>query len=1066
MQASRKAIPAPASRAIRVFISSTFRDMQAERDELTKFVFPQLRKQCEQRGVTWGHVDLRWGITDEQRAEGKVLPICLENIQRCRPYFIGLLGERYGWVPEGIPPELITDQPWLADHLAQSVTELEILHGVLNSPEMADQAFFYLRDPAFVHSLPEEQRADFSEVPSQEEIETHGLEAAGRRAEERRRRLAALKERIRGSGLPVSEDYRDARQLGEWVLRDLTAVIDRLYPEGSPPDPLDREAADHEAFAASRIGVYVGRQIYLDALNKHARDDGPPLVLLGESGSGKSALLANWARQYRADHPAELLIMHFVGASPQSADWAAMLRRILGEFKRHFDIADEIPDQPEALRTAFANWLSLAAARGRLVLILDALNQLEDRDQAPDLIWLPPVISGNVRLILSTLPGRPLAAVDKRGWPRLRIEPLELEERRQLIVDYLARSSKALGPALVERVAAAPQAANPLFLRATLDELSVYGVHVLLESRIEHYLSAASLEELFTRILRRYEEDYERDRPGLVREAFSWVWAARRGLAEVELLDLLGTQNLPLPHAHWAPLSLAAESALVNRGGLIGFFHDHLRQAVEQEYLRSEDARRSAHLKLADYFDGRGLGPRTVEELPWQLARAGAWERLSTLLGDLPFFDAVNRANEFEVRAYWAQIEANSAFRVVDGYHKVMEAPGEHHDHVWDVARLLADMGHPRESLALSDYLTDHFRDSGNWGLLAASIGSQANLLYARGELDEALALHREGGRLCREMRLEGGLALSLVNQGAVLFDRGQLDTAFESCKEAEGLFRRQAQLGKDHLKLTYQRGLAKSLTGQANVLNARGSSDAALALHKESERLCRELGHKDELAVSLTSQGNTLFTSGDLEGAWAFYAESETIARELGNREWLGNSISNQANILLRRGDPGHALALYVTAEQLFREIGQRVGLSISLRNQAQIYSERNDTNRALACYEEAERLCREVGDQAGLLDSLSQHAYLLYTRGDLAGAMSLQRESERLCREVGDRLGLARSLIHLAVMVGLQLGKSGEAWPMAEEAYQLAVECGDDALAAQVASIRGQIQSALPAG
>ena len=87
-------------RQIRVFISSTFRDMQAERDHLVKFIFPQLRKLCESRGVTWGEVDLRWGVTDEQAAEGKVLPICLEEIKRCRPYFIGLLGERYGWIPE------------------------------------------------------------------------------------------------------------------------------------------------------------------------------------------------------------------------------------------------------------------------------------------------------------------------------------------------------------------------------------------------------------------------------------------------------------------------------------------------------------------------------------------------------------------------------------------------------------------------------------------------------------------------------------------------------------------------------------------------------------------------------------------------------------------------------------------------------------------------------------------------------------------------------------------------------------------------------------------------------
>ncbi len=48
-------------RVVRVFVSSTFRDMQAERDELVKRVFPVLRKLCEERRVVWREADLRCG---------------------------------------------------------------------------------------------------------------------------------------------------------------------------------------------------------------------------------------------------------------------------------------------------------------------------------------------------------------------------------------------------------------------------------------------------------------------------------------------------------------------------------------------------------------------------------------------------------------------------------------------------------------------------------------------------------------------------------------------------------------------------------------------------------------------------------------------------------------------------------------------------------------------------------------------------------------------------------------------------------------------------------------------
>ena len=124
-------------REIRVFISSTFRDMQEEREELVKQVFPQLRRLCESRGVTWGEVDLRWGVPDEVKAEGKALPLCLQEIEHSRPYFIGILGERYGWVPEEIPESLFETQPWLREQLHHSVTALEILHGVLRNAEIA-----------------------------------------------------------------------------------------------------------------------------------------------------------------------------------------------------------------------------------------------------------------------------------------------------------------------------------------------------------------------------------------------------------------------------------------------------------------------------------------------------------------------------------------------------------------------------------------------------------------------------------------------------------------------------------------------------------------------------------------------------------------------------------------------------------------------------------------------------------------------------------------------------------------------------------------------------------------
>lgn len=91
-------------RAIRVFVCSTFRDMHAERDYLNRMIFPELRSRCDRAGATFVALDLRWGVTDEESRRHGALQICLDEIERCRPFFLCLLGDLYGWTP---PPEKV-----------------------------------------------------------------------------------------------------------------------------------------------------------------------------------------------------------------------------------------------------------------------------------------------------------------------------------------------------------------------------------------------------------------------------------------------------------------------------------------------------------------------------------------------------------------------------------------------------------------------------------------------------------------------------------------------------------------------------------------------------------------------------------------------------------------------------------------------------------------------------------------------------------------------------------------------------------------------------------------------
>src|SRR3972149_8422744 len=86
-------------KTVKVFISSTFKDMNAERDVLLKSVFPRLREKAASLDLFIREVDLRWGVTEDQAKRGEALDICLDGIEECRPYFLCMLGKRYGWIP-------------------------------------------------------------------------------------------------------------------------------------------------------------------------------------------------------------------------------------------------------------------------------------------------------------------------------------------------------------------------------------------------------------------------------------------------------------------------------------------------------------------------------------------------------------------------------------------------------------------------------------------------------------------------------------------------------------------------------------------------------------------------------------------------------------------------------------------------------------------------------------------------------------------------------------------------------------------------------------------------------
>jgi hypothetical protein len=453
-------------KTVRVFISSTFRDMQAERDWLVKRVFPALRQQLEVHRIHLVDIDLRWGITREQADNDKVLGLCLQQIDECRPFFVGLLGERYGWVPAKFPVEVGKRYGWTQHHAGKSLTNLEILHGVLNDPAMCTRALFCLRSERFLEDIDEEQdRRVFTEGPTDEERRALGPEEAERRATNRHRLLAELKTEIRAlsppmplfDGYPCTWDQNEVdpatrksgrvgglTEFGNWIIDKLGQLIlnapelqehfTAVGPEAR--DELAEERDFHERFIENRSRLYIGRRELQDKLSAFAMAMEPrPCLVTGPSGSGKSAALSKFVTVWRLQHPAGMLIPYFVGASPRSTSLREMLRHLCEELKRALGLEDEIKQDARQLSRQLGELVTKVPEGRVVVLVLDALDHLDETDNAHTLFWLPGQTSPQVRLIVSCIDDpdnsdQPvLAAMRGRQSLEIKVGSLNDEER-------------------------------------------------------------------------------------------------------------------------------------------------------------------------------------------------------------------------------------------------------------------------------------------------------------------------------------------------------------------------------------------------------------------------------------------------------------------------------------------------------------------------------------------------------------------------------------------------------------------------------------------------------------
>lgn len=602
------------NRQIRVFISSTFQDMQDERDYLMRRTFPKLRKMAAERDVTLTELDLRWGITEEETKSGKVVEICLREIENSIPFFIGIVGNRYGWVPEKeeLGKDVFEQFPKIDDYLEShlSVTEMEMQFGVLERPEDM-HAFFYIKQ--------------------QEGAADHPL------------MLKRLKEEVMKSRYP-SYTYSSVEDLANQVEKAFLSLLDQLFPKAILSQHR-KERLVQQSFISQLSATYVRVEDTFQRLTAFCQDPSSTyLVVTGESGLGKSALLANWSKEMQQQHA--FSVIPYFSSNGGKQTHTSILAYLADEICDRFDM--ETP-QGSSEKERLEKLLDQFAVRSDcLVIVFDAINQIADVDQSKMLNWLP-IPPNNVKYLFSTLEDDVTMQVfQNRGYPVFHLQKLTKEQKIQLVEKYLGKFGKKLNQGQVNRIVDSPQSDNTLVLRSLLEELVSFGVYEALDERIGYYLDCTSVMQFYGKIIERFEQDYGRT---FIRNVLGLIAVSRNGVSEQEIIEMTGAKRL-----EWSEFYCGFVVHLNNQSGRFVFTHSYITKTVWERYLIGDHAFESeCRRKIAEvHCDDKSTN--AMQEVPYQYDHLKEWDLLHDFLVSCRYLEYCMDYDEIEIATYWRHV--------------------------------------------------------------------------------------------------------------------------------------------------------------------------------------------------------------------------------------------------------------------------------------------------------------------------------------------------------------------------------------------------------------------------
>ncbi len=609
-----------------VFVSSTFRDMHFERDIIHEKVQPALSALADGYGESISFCDLRWGVNtedlDSEEGAKKVLIVCLDEIEKCDPYMLIMLGERYGWIPseQTIKNALENRPDFTLEELENSVTALEIEFGALSKQTDKDRIFVYFRE--------------MDHVPSDDyksEDEHHA------------KKLFRLKERVRKLAPDRVKTYRlfwneqnqkmdGVDAFAQMVIQDIGQSMERVWSQKENVTAYDREMQTHLLYMKQKAELCCARDELLKKCLQELEDGAHLMALTGVSGCGKSTVMGALSSILKEGNAQVLPIFCGLTGKTESAlglvqYMAYSVEQLLGW--KHFEEQESVS---EDVWLGYFSQLVETYSKEQdipLFIMIDAVDQLTADHMRNSLKFIPgcvEAVGSKVYMILSCLDDFDLAAFPNK----IAVPMLDDEAKPQSIQGILKKNRRELDDDVFHRIMKKGASDSPLYLNMLIQRLLMMnkndfaniaadgdGMSAITKHQLEIIEQCG--EDISSICMEMIQVAAERIGGDFVKQAIEFISVSQHGLRESDLEGLLLANGIPWNRLEFSLFINYLRTVFVLReDGCYDFSHKIFRQEFMCEPERKKDLHKKLfmwleHLPEQDFMRERELLYHCIE---------------------------------------------------------------------------------------------------------------------------------------------------------------------------------------------------------------------------------------------------------------------------------------------------------------------------------------------------------------------------------------------------------------------------------------------------------------------